>query len=255
MSPLNQLPRSATPFRCLRHGLRAAAMAVGLLLTLSAPVAVGQNASLCPMPAKREGGMTRVDYRAKFGSMISMERRHFTPRVEMLLGGESTSKPGPDIAYTLSRVPNHHRALVSLNRLGQRLKTDRVPDMDYSIDCYFQRAVGFEPDDTVARLLYVQYLSQRGRADAASAQLKVTAQYAADNPMTHFNIGLLAAEVKDYTTALQHAHIAYGMNYPRPELRDLLKREGQWVEPPPQPASAPEAPEPAASDATSNPPT
>lgn len=243
---------------CARvRGLRALvtiATFVPMSMLLGSAPAQAQGSAACPMPQQTQVGSWIKDYRVSRDALPTVERRHFTSRVELLISGESTSQPGPDIGYTLNKFPNHHRALNALSRLGERLQTLHVRDMHYSIDCYFQRAVGFQPDDTVARLLYAQHLGKQGRKPEAGTQLVLAARAAGDNPLTHFNIGLIAAELQDYPRALEHAHIAYGLDFPRPELRDLLKRQGQWVDPPSAAASAaapgasgsaPAAPDPA----------
>lgn len=190
------------------------------------------------------------DYRTERAMLSVVERRHFTSKVETLRSGESTTKPGPDISYTLNKYPNHHRALLSLSKLGLQLKTDNVPEMSYSISCFFERAVRFRPNDTVARLIYARHLGLTGKPQEAKAQVALAGNYAKENPLTHYNIGLIALELKDYDAALKHAQIAYGLGISSPLLRDELTKAGKWTEPatpaqtpqPPAPASAASAP-------------
>jgi tetratricopeptide (TPR) repeat protein len=167
---------------------------------------------------------------------------HFTPQVEALIRGQSNEKIGRDIDFMLRNFPNHHRALVAMMRLGEKERTPQPNGASYSISCYFDRAVRFRPDDTVARMLYATYLSKNGRRAEASAQLEAAAKAAQDNPFTQYNVGLIYLEMKDYDKALEQAHKAYALGFPRAELRDLLKSAGHWKEPAPA----------AASDAASN---
>jgi hypothetical protein len=195
-------------------------------------------------------GVGPYDYRSQRDKLSVVEKRHFTAKVELLRSGESTSKPAGDISYTLSVYPNHHRALLSMSKLGLKMKTDNVPDMSYSVTCNFERAMRFRPDDTVARLIYARHLGLTGRIPEARGQVALAANYAEENPLTHYNIGLIALELKDYDVALKHAQIAYGLGVPSPQLRDELTKAGKWAEPasgsqppPPQlPASAASAP-------------
>lgn len=212
-------------------------------LVLMLPIAAGAQAlpADCPAPTRDSSGAGPFDYRHDRRMLHVVERRHFTTKVELLVSGESTSKPGPDLDYTLGKFPNHHRALVSLTRLGQKLKTTQVPDMRYSIECYFQRALSLWPNDTMTRLLFAQYLMAQQRSADVGSQLDLTARYAGDDPIVHYNIGVVALEVKDYARALRHAHIAYRNGWTRPELRDRLKQQGHWVEPQEAAASAPTA--------------
>jgi len=169
---------------------------------------------------------------------------HFTPQVEALIRGQSNEAIGADINFMLIAFPNHHRALVAMMRLGEKEKTPQPKGARYPIDCYFDRAIRFRRDDAVARMLYATYLSKNGRQAEAGAQLEAAAKTALDNPFTQYNVGLIYLEMKDYDRALEQAHKAYGLGFPRPELRDRLKSAGHWREAAPAPA--------AASDAASN---
>ena len=210
-----------------------------------------QSVAGCQMRQPSQGWPR--DYRVDRNWLPGVERRHFTLRVEMLISGESTSQPGGDIGYTLNQFPNHHRALISLSRLGKRLGVAKVSGMDHSVDCYFERAVGYKPDDTVARLLYAQHLGSTGRPNQARQQLALTVPHAGDNPLTHYNIGLIAFELKDYDRALAQAHRAQALDLPRTELRDMLQREGRWTEPLAAAAAAASAASPAPSASSSAP--
>jgi hypothetical protein len=211
----------------LRNSLAASAGAWLLCATAVAQVSTpGCNLDLT-------GGYGPRDYRSQRGGLETVERRHFTPKVERLISGESTSKPGPDLAYTLSFFPNHHRALIATTRLAERLKVDQVPDMKHSVACYYERALVFQPDDNVTRLLYARYLGMKGRTPDAATQLNAAARYAApDAALTHYNIGLVALELKEYDRALTHAHIAYRLGITQTSLKDALVKAGKWTEPP-----------------------
>ncbi len=192
------------------------------------------------------------DYRTeRTGKLQIVEHYHFDAGVEALIKGES-GYIGGDLNYVLMTSPNHHRALLAMMRYAERNKTDLAPNMTYTVDCYFDRAMRFQPDDTVPREMYADYLRRHGRLDDARKELQAAAYYASDNALSHYNIGLIYFELKDYDKALAQAQTAAQLGYARPELRKMLEGVGEWKDPPPAaaasasatasaPAAAPEA--------------
>jgi len=169
------------------------------------------------------------DYRTSQQDLKIVESGHFPAYVEAL-ARRKTGPLGTDIGYVLHTSPNHHRALVSMMRLAEREKRDMPLGARYSVDCYFERALRFRPDDTVARLLYCNHLVRRTRYDEARTQLKLAKEQAADNGLTHYNIGLLYFDMKDYDAARQQAHIASKLGHPGTGLKTQLEAVGQWQE-------------------------
>ena len=93
-----------------------------------------------------------------------VEGAHFTPNIETLKSSKTgKGHPGGDIAYTLRAFPNHHRALKSMSELALREKTEMPRNMRYSVQCWFQRAMKFAPDDGMVRMLYGYYLLKKGQ--------------------------------------------------------------------------------------------
>ncbi len=171
------------------------------------------------------------DYRVERGDTLHVvERFHFTPQVEALLSG-ATGKVGGDLDYTLRAFPNHHRALLSVMKLAEKTKSPRDPAMNYPFECYFERAIRFQRDDPIPRMLYATYLGKQGRLADAKRQLADADRMAEDNPFTYYNIGMVYADLKLFDEALVEAHKAYKMGFPRPGLRDRLKAAGKWQEP------------------------
>ncbi len=171
------------------------------------------------------------DYRTHRDQLKIVEEYHFTPEVEALIRGHTASNPGPDIAYTLHTSPNHVRALMALVRLGDKMKTTQPAGVAYPVECYFDRAIRFAPDDTVVRILYAQFLSKHDRTGEALKQLEVAVSYAKDNGFSHYNIGLAYFDLKQYDKALAQAHKAAALGFERTELPDLLKGVNKWHEP------------------------
>jgi tetratricopeptide (TPR) repeat protein len=172
------------------------------------------------------------DYRTEQGRLRIVEEFHFTPQVEMLVSGRS-GYIGGDLNYTLRTSPNHHRALLSTMRYAERTKSMKPPEMEFTVECYLERAVRFRPDDTVARGLFAHFLGKQGRTAEAVAQVDAAVQFAKDNPLTHYNLGLLYAELGQYDKALLQAHTALKMGLDRPGLKQKLVEAGKWQEPAP----------------------
>ena len=187
--------------------------------------------SLAQVTAEACGPVTGLtDYRKKTDYGLQVEKAHFPAQVENWTRGHS-GPLGADIDYTIQRIPNHHRALASIARQAERAKKDQLPVMQYPVECYFERAVRFTPDDHVVRMLYAQFLISRARVSEATKQLEQADRLVPDNPFTMYNIGLVYFDMKDYAHALAYAHKAMAMGLERPELRQQLESVGRWTEP------------------------
>jgi tetratricopeptide (TPR) repeat protein len=129
-------------------------------------------------------------------------------------------------------------------RFGERTKSPQPSGLPRQVECYFERAVRFRSDDTVARLLYAKYLINGSRKPEALIQIESAKYHAGDNPLTHYNIGLLYLEVDEAEQALVQAHRALALGLERTDLKDRLVALGRWRDPAPprplpDPASAP----------------
>ena len=158
-----------------------------------------------------------------------VERRHFTKDVEQLKQG-ITSSVGGDINYTLRAFPNHPRALKAAAELARRKGGHRLAHLRFSIDCYFDRAIAFRPDDVQVRILWAFELLKSKQRAAALEQTKVAESLAKNDPMTHYNVGLLYFELGDNEKAMTNAKIAYDGGFDLPGLREKLSKAGQWKE-------------------------
>ncbi len=178
-------------------------------------------------------------YRSHRAQLGIVEQAHFTPEVEILTRGKTSTTPGNDISYTLGVFPNHHRALMAMAALGDKERTDKPYGARFTVDCYFRRAVAWRHDDNIVHMLYARYLAKAKRIDEAEQQLGIAASQAGDNPMTHNNLGLIYFDMKNYGQALIHAHKAYALGLGMPNLRQQLQSVGKWEEPKPQAAGVP----------------
>ena len=186
------------------------------------------------------------DYRTDRAKLPIVEQYHFTPRVELLLGGISTAYVEGDISYTLHAFPNHHRALATLIRLAERSGSRNPPRLDMSVDCYFERALRFRPDDLIARMLLADFLVRTARGNEAEQQLDHVSKLAGDNPLTHLNAGRLYMKLGRHDKAVERALRARELGVERSDLETQLVAKNLW----PAAAPAPAAPAGAASDST-----
>ncbi|TXL65961.1 tetratricopeptide repeat protein [Zeimonas arvi] len=158
-----------------------------------------------------------------------VERHHFTPKVESLRAGE-TGSVGGDLDYTLRAFPNHPRALLAMVRLGERERTSQVRGANYPVECYFDRAIRFQPDDPQVRVLYAYYLTRNKRPGEARRQLEAAESTSPTDPQVIYNLGLAYLDLNEYDRALAYAHKAYDAGITFPGLRERLKRANKWQE-------------------------
>jgi Tfp pilus assembly protein PilF len=98
------------------------------------------------------------------------------------------------------------------------------------VECYFDRAIRFKPDDGIVRLVYGTYLSASGRLDEALVQLNEAVKLNPRNANANYNLGLLYLRKKDYAQAKLFAKKAYQLGFPLPGLKNQLSQAGKWDE-------------------------
>ncbi|RZJ12911.1 MAG: ABC transporter permease [Rubrivivax sp.] len=227
----------------LLNTIHATAPALGLLLALSCGPVSAQLKDTDNPCGNLENHYGPFDYRQHEGSKRLVEVAHFTPGVERLTL-KATGPFGGDIGYTLRAFPNHYRALQTMERLVEKEKADPPESARYTIECYYERAIRFVPDDHIVRLLYANFLVKRQRRDAAMQQIDYVAETTKENPLAQLNTGRMYLELKEYDKALVMAHRLLAMGYDRKELRDGLAAAGKWVDPPSTAASESEPTKP-----------
>jgi tetratricopeptide (TPR) repeat protein len=161
------------------------------------------------------------------GNLHTVESFHFTPEVEKLISGAS-GNIGGDLDYTLRAFPNHTRALTSLAKLALRDKTARVTGAKWSVECYFDRAMRFKPDDPAVRTLYGSYLYKLGRTNESVEQLNEAVRLEPHNGTANHNLGLIYFQKKDYKKALEFAKQAEKAGFPLTGLKNKLVEIGKW---------------------------
>ncbi len=217
-----------SPLSCARVILRACVFSVAAISSTTAAAQASFN--VC---GSLQNAYGPFDYRTQRGKLEVVERYHFSPRAEALVSGRSEggASLGGNIDYTLRASPNHHRALVSMMRYGERLKLPKVPGADYSVDCYFDRAVRFAPDDHVVRMLFAGYLARQGKPDLAEKQLELVGKEAAESAFTLYNVGTVYFDMKNYERALGYDHRAKALGWQRNDLEERLRALGKWRDP------------------------
>jgi tetratricopeptide (TPR) repeat protein len=200
-------------------------------LIMAGGVGAAQAASSPALCGELANGYGPFDYRKYQGAGDIVTGAHFTPIVKSLRSGKTAATAGPDIAYTLRAIPNYPEALVAVIRLGEKEKTEQPIGMPHTVECWLERAVRFQPDDVVARMIFATYLNNKQRKAEARAQLNIVKEMAEDNPFTHFNLGMIYADLGDYDDALEQAHLALELGHPSVGLRERLTAVGKWREP------------------------
>lgn len=176
-------------------------------------------------------GFGPFDYRSPTDrqNLGVVEKHHFNAHVESLTRGV-TGTLGGDIDYTLRAFPNHVRALGAMSRLALRDRTARPAGANYSIECYFDRALRFRPKDGLVYMVYGDHVAKTGQIDKAIELLKHAAELEPNNATAIYNLGLMYFNKKDYDQALVHAQKAYELGFPLPGLKNKLNAVGKWSE-------------------------
>jgi Tfp pilus assembly protein PilF len=209
----------------VRRGFAAVILGVG---GFGVPMvaAHGQDMSAC---GSLQNAFGPYDYRtATAQQRATVENFHFTRDVETLRRGSTSLRIGADISYTLRAFPNHPRALLAMARLGEKEKTPRPSGADYTVECYFDRALRFTPEDPSVRLLFGTFLLKNGKREAAIEQLKIAELHAGANGNVYYNLGLAYFDLKDYGKAREYAKRAHELGFTLPGLKNKLQSVGQW---------------------------
>ncbi len=206
-----------------------------LSLALAATL-LSAEAATKPFCGPLANGYGPFDFRTASADQRKLvEEFHFTESVEQGVHG-NTGTVGGDLDYTLRVFPNHVRALDTLIRLAPRYRSGVMQGAKYPVECYFERAVRFQPDDGAAWSQYARYLYALNQDARAVSMLEQAVKVDPDNPTVNYNYGLALAKRKQYAAALPYAQKAYAKEFPLPGLKQMLKAAGQWQEPPPAPA-------------------
>jgi tetratricopeptide (TPR) repeat protein len=178
------------------------------------------------------------DYRSmenKRKRLPIVEHYHFTPEVQQLIRGKSGSIVG-DLAYTLRAFPNHYKALKALSYYQILRKTginkQQKAAISPAVECYFQRAIHFVPDDAIVQMLYASYLKQVKQYKLADEYYLKAIETASEKlkPKLRYIYGLFLVKQKKYRKAYEQAKIIYAKKFPNMRLKQKLMTAGAWKE-------------------------
>lgn len=190
------------------------------------------------------GGVGPFDYRDHGNKRMlrTVEKHHFLRNREgrMAIRGASdleyskakgkSAGLGGNLDYTLRAFPNHTHALYAMAMF--QMKRGTGPQYK-TIECYFDRADKFVPDDPGVKHIRGIYYHRRGEYSKAAKWLDEALEIAPNNGELAYNAGLAHLELKDYDRALELAHEAMRLGYTLSGLKRRLKSAGAWRDPEP----------------------
>lgn len=154
---------------------------------------------------------------------------HFNEDVENGVRGK-TGSIGADLDYVLRVFPNHTRALATMLRLSAKKKSVYLTGARWPIECYFDRAVRFAPDDPAARAMYGAFLYSKGQYENALKMYKYAVELDDKNAMNVYNLGLVQLKLNQGEAANLSAQQAYALGYTLQGLKNMLVAAGKWDE-------------------------
>ncbi|MDB5936861.1 MAG: hypothetical protein JWQ01_4205 [Massilia sp.] len=205
-------------------------IAVSIALMAAGSAVAAPNTGRVNFCGELKNAFGPFDYRTRAehsDSFDLVEGGHFTPDVENGIRG-SSGAIGGDLDYTLRAIPNHHRALATMARVAVRTKTLQVAGAKYPVECYFERATRFQPNDGGVKAEYGNYLYAMGKTEGAFQMFREAAALSPENATINYNLGLAYFQKKDYNNALLYAKKAYSLGFPLPGLKNKLAAAGKW---------------------------
>lgn len=223
-----------------------------LLTACLCAIAIGQAqaAQLCGELRNAYGPFDYRKGRTTYAENLRLvEMAHFPESVEQGISGLSGTV-GQALDYTLRAFPNHTRALAALSRIAIKEKRYQLEKAHFPVECYFDRAIRFAPDDGTVRAIYGSYLYARGQVEPALKMYEKAYELLPLNAGINYNLALAYVSTNDYVKGNYHAQRAYALGFPLPGLKNKLVAAGKWddsietgiVPEPQEPAAAPDAP-------------
>ena len=164
-----------------------------------------------------------------------VEEWHFDMELQTFLSGllAGTNMAGTGsvvwgFAYTLKSFPNHPVALLVMEQLGRKLKSEKPQNVDISLECWFMRAFMIAPDDPTVRALYGIYLAHRGRTGEALLNLKVAQDSNELSTGIQYQVGLTYLNLKQFDAAQLIAMRLVRAGYPLETIQRRVREAGRW---------------------------
>jgi len=98
--------------------------------------------------------------------------------------------------------------------------------MSYTVDCWFQRAKEFAPDDGMVWMIEGMHHHRRGDTRKGIEAMREGLERNPNNANIHYNLGLLYLDAGQPQQALNHAREAYERGFPLQGLRQRLRSAG-----------------------------
>jgi len=182
------------------------------------------------------------------GRIKRVENVHFQRQWEYVSPRVGSYKIANEVIYTLLVFPNHPRALWTLSRL-EKLRgplknyasNPRVPKM--TVECFFDRALRFRPNQSPTWMIYGMHLHSRGRLSDAREAYVTAKNLGEDSTQFHYNFGLLLVDTKELDLAEESARVAYSRGYQQPGLKDQLAKLGRKIDAAPKAGGAAATPQ------------
>jgi len=176
------------------------------------------------------------DYRtAPQSNKNLVENPHYRDQAVAVSLGKTRARSNEvmdDLDYTLRVFPNHPGALMTIDRLGIILKSEKPYKAKWKLECYYQRGLRMAPDDGMVYLLYALYLQKRSRIAESREKLEMAVKYISErdawSPNIEYNVGLAYFELGEYSLAKKFAERAANGGFSLPGLKAKLQRGGHW---------------------------
>jgi tetratricopeptide (TPR) repeat protein len=111
----------------------------------------------------------------------------------------------------------------------QRLNPTPPADLKFlTVECYFERAFAFKPEDATLYMVYGIFLHKKGDLENARVVYERGVSLKPDYGELLYNLGLVLFDLKLYDDAKARAVAAYDLGYPLPGLKRKLERVGKW---------------------------
>lgn len=177
-----------------------------------------------------------IDYRsADLRDRTVVEEFHFEMELRTFLAGQlsgrnmaGTGGVAFGFVYTLKSFPNHPAALLVLDQLGRKLKSENPQGIEIPLECWYMRAFIIAPDDPAVRALYGIYLANRGREPEALENLKIGTAGTRNSPSLQHQIGLTYLQLKQYEQAQFCALRLARKGFAIDALARQLREAGKW---------------------------
>jgi tetratricopeptide (TPR) repeat protein len=191
---------------------------------------VGYSMKGTPCTGKDPHNFGPYDYTKTDHSQFSVvHKAHFSSDVEYLRGGKAGINASGGIDYTLTVIPNHHRALNSAIKLQLRNKAGDMSDSPRSpAECYLQRAIAYSPDDATAYMLYGMLMHRYERYEESLKLYQRALELSPGSANLDYNYALLLTDMERYGEARKIADKLYSAGFPLPGLKNRLSAAGEW---------------------------